>query len=231
MPPRRTRGWWLLAAAFATAPGGRAALDQAVPPEPGAERAMRVVDGDTPVVRTGGRRVTVRRLGIDTPETHAETTECGALAAGRRLARLAPAGVPVRLTGDPRSGDTHDRYARLLAFVDSPAATSATARGAPPSRMSTATAAALLAARPLPARAGPRARRPPGRLVGLRGRLPLRATRPPTPLNAVTLRRGHTPCRTDAGSRQGDNGLANDHAGRHWPGRGAPRLLPDAAAA
>jgi endonuclease YncB( thermonuclease family) len=37
----------------------------------------------------------------------------------RHLARIAPAGTSVRLVTDPRSGDTRDRYGRLLAYVDS----------------------------------------------------------------------------------------------------------------
>jgi endonuclease YncB( thermonuclease family) len=116
---RRTRGWWLLAGASAAAPGGCAAFEQAQPTAPVTARIVRVVDGDTIIVRAGGRSVTVRLLGIDTPETHGGRAECGASAASRQLARIAPPGSRVRLVTDPDSGDTRDRYGRLLAYVDS----------------------------------------------------------------------------------------------------------------
>ena len=64
--------------------------------------------------------MTVRLLGIDTPETHGGPAECGGPAASRQLARIAPAGSRVRLVTDPGSGDTRDRYGRLLAYVDGP---------------------------------------------------------------------------------------------------------------
>jgi micrococcal nuclease len=116
---RRARLWWLIAAA-AAGPGGCAALGE--PPEdaPTAARIVRVVDGDTLVARAGRRRLTVRLLGIDAPETHGGPAECAGPAATRQLLRLAPAGAGVRLVTDPRSGDTRDRYGRLLAYVDGP---------------------------------------------------------------------------------------------------------------
>ena len=116
---RRARAWWLLAAVSSAAPGGCAALEQPRPSAPAAARIVRVVDGDTLVVRVTGRRVTVRLLGIDTPETRGGPAECGGIAASRQLARLAPAGSRVRVVRDPGSGETRDRYGRLLAYVDS----------------------------------------------------------------------------------------------------------------
>ena len=120
-PPlrRRARGWWLLAAA-AAGPGGCAALEAPPAHAPAAARIVRIIDGDTLVARAAGRRVTVRLLGIDAPEAHGDTAECGGRAATRQLSRLAPAGSRVRLVTDSRSGDTRDRYGRLLAFVDGP---------------------------------------------------------------------------------------------------------------
>ena len=79
----------------------------------------RAVDGDTIHVReSGGRDVTVRLLGIDTPETHRPGTpvECGGREASASMARLAPRGARVTLATDPTQ-DRVDRYGRLLAYV------------------------------------------------------------------------------------------------------------------
>ncbi len=115
---RRAHGWWLLAVISAAAPGACGSLERPEPPAPAVARIVRVVDGDTIEVRAGGPRETVRLLGIDTPETHRGPAECGGAAAGRHLARIAPPGTRVRLVIEPRSGNTHDRYGRLLAYVD-----------------------------------------------------------------------------------------------------------------
>lgn len=79
-------------------------------------RVERVVDGDTIVVRlAGGRRETVRYIGVDTPESvkPGVPVQCFAKAAGRENARLVARRV-VRLVpgAEPR-----DRYGRLLAYV------------------------------------------------------------------------------------------------------------------
>jgi endonuclease YncB( thermonuclease family) len=116
---RHGRGWWLLATALAVAPGACGPVERHRPPTAAAGRVVRVVDGDTIVVRTHGRSRTVRLLGVDTPETHRGPVECGGPAASRQLARIVPAGSRVRLVTDPESGDTRDRYGRLLAYVDS----------------------------------------------------------------------------------------------------------------
>lgn len=89
--------------------GGRAALE---PPRTAAV-VTRVVDGDTLHVDVRGRDVTVRLLGIDTPELHPE--ECGARRATEVLESLAD-GRRVRLIGDPTQ-DARDRYGRKLAYV------------------------------------------------------------------------------------------------------------------
>jgi micrococcal nuclease len=114
---RRARGWWLLAAA-AAGPSGCAAFEGPPRHAPATARIVRVVDGDTLVARAAGGRVTVRLLGIDAPEAHGGTAECGGRAATRQLSRLAPARSRVRLVTDRGSGDIRDRYGRLLAFVD-----------------------------------------------------------------------------------------------------------------
>ena len=86
-------------------------------------RIVRVVDGDTLRVRLGsGRQLTVRLIGIDTPETKRPSVpvECGGTRATATMQRLAfqrGRGRLVTLVGDP-SQDATDRYGRTLAFVD-----------------------------------------------------------------------------------------------------------------
>jgi endonuclease YncB( thermonuclease family) len=74
---------------------------------------VRVTDGDTLRVRLrGGAHVSVRMLGIDTPERG----RCGADAATANLRRLAPVGSTVHLVSD-RTQAAKDRYGRLLRYV------------------------------------------------------------------------------------------------------------------
>ena len=85
-------------------------------------RVVRVIDGDTLKVRLAtGRRVTVRLIGIDTPETVKPGTavECGGRSATARMKKLAlrnGVGRRVTLTTDPTQ-DAVDRYGRVLAYV------------------------------------------------------------------------------------------------------------------
>lgn len=92
--------------ATSAAPVGAA---KATAPTAVAAVVVRWVDGDTVVTNRG----TVRLIGVDTPERG----KCGYVKA-RRLARsIAPAGTVVRL-GNPRSVRNHDRYGRLLRYVN-----------------------------------------------------------------------------------------------------------------
>ena len=78
-----------------------------------AGRVVHVVDGDTiDVALKGSSPVRVRVIGIDTPEVGT----CYADAATRRMTQLT-SGKAVLLHGDPTQA-THDRYSRLLAYVD-----------------------------------------------------------------------------------------------------------------
>jgi endonuclease YncB( thermonuclease family) len=96
-------------------------------PTPAATRLQaqvtRVIDGDTVEVRLASRRrVTVRLIGIDTPETKRPgvSVECGARQASAYMQRIAfdhGRGRRVTLVGDP-SQDRTDRYGRTLAYVD-----------------------------------------------------------------------------------------------------------------
>jgi micrococcal nuclease len=75
----------------------------------------RVIDGDTIIVRRGGRDETIRILGVDTPETHdpRKPVQCyGPEAAAYTARRLT--GARVRLEEDVV---THDKYGRTLAYV------------------------------------------------------------------------------------------------------------------
>jgi micrococcal nuclease len=75
-----------------------------------------VVDGDTIVVRAGGRTEHVRLIGIDTPETvdPDRPVMCFGPEASAETKRLLPPGTPVELVRDP---DARDAYGRLLAYV------------------------------------------------------------------------------------------------------------------
>lgn len=84
---------------------------------PGYYTIERVVDGDTIVVWKDGQDVTVRLLGMDTPETvdPRKPVECWgpeASAEGKKILT----GQDVRLVPDP-SQDIYDKYGRLLAYV------------------------------------------------------------------------------------------------------------------
>jgi micrococcal nuclease len=78
-------------------------------------RVVRVVDGDTVVVRTGGHEERVRYIGVDTPESVKPGTpvQCFAKAASAANKRLVQ-GQEVRLVEDL---EAHDRYGRTLAYV------------------------------------------------------------------------------------------------------------------
>jgi micrococcal nuclease len=78
-------------------------------------RVVKVVDGDTVHVRVGGRRETVRYIGVDTPESvkPGSPVQCFAKRASVFNARLV-AGERVSMVTD---AERRDRYGRLLAYV------------------------------------------------------------------------------------------------------------------
>lgn len=139
--PRRARGqgqlaWrllrrlWLLPIALILLALGTSRLDGALPRLPelapsvasAAEQreatVVRVADGDTIAVMLAGERITIRLVGIDTPETKhpSRPVECYGKEAAGYLADLLPPGTVVRVATDPLL-DTSDRYGRLLALV------------------------------------------------------------------------------------------------------------------
>jgi micrococcal nuclease len=96
--------------------GVRLRADDAEPLRPGEARVERVVDGDTIVVRIGGRTEKVRLIGIDTPETvdPRRPVGCFGKEASDHTKELLPPGTTVRLVRDV---EARDRYDRLLAYV------------------------------------------------------------------------------------------------------------------
>jgi micrococcal nuclease len=78
---------------------------------------VKVVDGDTLSVRLGGEIVTVRMIGIDTPETvdPRKPVECFGKEASD-YAKMLLDGRMVHIEQDPTQGEL-DKYGRLLAYV------------------------------------------------------------------------------------------------------------------
>jgi micrococcal nuclease len=83
---------------------------------PGAATVVRVIDGDTLVVRLEGHDEHLRMIGIDTPESVApdRPVECYGKEASTRTAQLVPPGTAVRIARDV---EPRDRYGRLLGYV------------------------------------------------------------------------------------------------------------------
>jgi micrococcal nuclease len=77
---------------------------------------VRVVDGDTLVLRIAGRPLRVRLIGVDAPETWLRH-DCFGAAATRGLRRLTPPGARLRAAGDVRETD---RYGRRLLYLWTP---------------------------------------------------------------------------------------------------------------
>lgn len=85
-------------------------------PAPPAGTVVHVIDGDTLVIKSGPSEVTVRLLGIDTPEIahHGNPDECGGPEAAIRLKEMLPPGTSVKMA---RDSEAQDAYGRLLAYV------------------------------------------------------------------------------------------------------------------
>ena len=97
--------------------GGMLALITEAQFEPRMVKVARVIDGDTIQVLSDGRQYTVRLIGADTPETKHPTKAVQYF--GREASAFTKAhleGKTVALVRD-RSGDTVDRYGRLLRYV------------------------------------------------------------------------------------------------------------------
>lgn len=81
---------------------------------------VKVVDGDTVTISMNGKNVTLRLIGLDTPETvdPRKPVQCFGKEASGKMKRLL-SGKSVRLEKDPSQGDL-DKYGRLLAYVYTP---------------------------------------------------------------------------------------------------------------
>jgi micrococcal nuclease len=94
-------GWWRVSAGAAQ-PFARGTV-------------VRAVDGDTIIVRSGGRIEDVRLLGIDTPETVDPRRPVGCYGPeASAYTKHLVTGRPVTLRYDR---ELHDRYGRFLAYV------------------------------------------------------------------------------------------------------------------
>ncbi len=80
----------------------------------------KVVDGDTIKVSIGGTDVTIRLIGVDTPETvdPRKTVQCFGKEASNETKQILQ-GQSVRIETDPSQG-MYDKYGRLLAYVYAP---------------------------------------------------------------------------------------------------------------
>ncbi len=84
-------------------------------------RVVRAVDGDTLVIEIGGELVTIRLIGLDTPETvdPRKAVQCFGIEASEKMKQLVEAGL-VRIESDPSQG-ARDKYGRLLVYAYVPA--------------------------------------------------------------------------------------------------------------
>ena len=106
---------FLLPALAGCGSGGGSGLDADSLPRTVRAHVVRVVDGDTALVRLRGESEYVRYIGIDTPESVKPNTpvQCFAHAASAANRRLVD-GQQVRMRYD---AEQRDRYGRLLAYV------------------------------------------------------------------------------------------------------------------
>jgi micrococcal nuclease len=109
----------LLVAAVTAAAAGCGGDDAPASAAAAAEgRVVRVVDGDTAILRLDGDDRRVRLLGVDAPEsvTPDRPVECYGPQAATTARRLMPEGAAVLVAIDPTQG-AEDRFGRLLAEV------------------------------------------------------------------------------------------------------------------
>ncbi|MDP2712979.1 MAG: thermonuclease family protein [Solirubrobacteraceae bacterium] len=120
MRRRRRPATWLAVALLAAAIFGAGAYERASGPSAGDQSAssaidtvVRVVDGDTVVLRSAGRS---RLIGVDTPEVFGRR-ECFGAEASQFAKRTLRPGLRV---GVERDAEPHDRYGRSLVYLTLP---------------------------------------------------------------------------------------------------------------
>ena len=82
---------------------------------------VRVVDGDTVILRIDGRQERVRLIGLNTPESvdPRRPVECMGKEASAKATEILTVGMPVRIEPDPTQ-DLRDRNGRLLLYLWTP---------------------------------------------------------------------------------------------------------------
>lgn len=120
MSLRRPNATWLMIAALAVAGVGFATSEPAGGPtgsdasvSDGDDTVVRVVDGDTVVLRSAGKS---RLIGVDTPELFGRPGCFGEEASAFAKRTLRP-GLPVKVQ---RDAELRDRYGRSLVYVTLP---------------------------------------------------------------------------------------------------------------
>ena len=110
-----------LALTFALGAGMLATACSPPLPSPDAQgrvtaEVVEVTDGDTVILDFGGRRESVRLIGVNTPETKhpKKPVECFGPEASARTASLLPPGTEVHVERDV---EARDRYERLLVYL------------------------------------------------------------------------------------------------------------------
>jgi micrococcal nuclease len=91
-------------------------LAPSAPTAPLIGRVVRVLDGDTVLVRVSGKNLTVRAIGVNAPESVKKNSpvECFGLESSAYLKALLPKGKIVSLTLDRQR---LDKYGRTLAYI------------------------------------------------------------------------------------------------------------------
>lgn len=96
--------------------------DKSAPPDGSKHKVLNVVDGDTIKIETAEDSLTVRVIGIDTPETvhpFKPVESGGPEASGRAKELLEAQIVTIHYDPDPKHGKW-GKYKRLLAYLDLP---------------------------------------------------------------------------------------------------------------
>lgn len=111
----------LLILLIACSPASTATIANQATTRPGDPTIVRVVDGDTVILRIDGRQERVRLIGMNTPESvdPRRPVECLGKEASAKATEILTAGMPVHTEPDPTQ-DVRDRNGRLLLYLWTP---------------------------------------------------------------------------------------------------------------